>query len=120
MLGSDLKNKDNIDPNHMAIDKPENISKAIDLRTDIKTIEKKNKNTYDLVDDELKVITLDNDLVVKLIANNKGVFVDFRKYYKGYPTKKGIRILATKFQEVAKVMNEDIKKMVPNCNNIEI
>ena len=69
------------------------------------------------VDDELKVITLDNDLVVKLIANNKGVFVDFRKYYKGYPTKKGIRILATKFQEVARVMNEDINKLVPNTKS---
>lgn len=88
--------------------------KEIDLRSDVKLLEKKVKRTYDLVDDELKVITLDNDLVVKLIANNKGVFVDFRKYYKGYPTKKGIRILATKFQEVAKVMNDDINRLVPN------
>ena len=82
-------------------------------------LEKKVKRTYDLVDDELKVITLDNDLVVKLIANNKGVFVDFRKYYKGYPTKKGIRILATKFQEVARLMKEDIDKLVPNSTSLE-
>lgn len=93
--------------------KMEEDQKEIDLR-DIKLGSKNAKKTYDLVDDELKVITLDNDLVVKLIANNKGVFVDFRKYYKGYPTKKGIRILATKFQEVARVMDEDISKLVPN------
>ena len=93
--------------------------KEIDLRSDTKMLEKKVKRTYDLVDDELKVITLDNDLVVKLIANNKGVFVDFRKYYKGYPTKKGIRILATKFQEVARVMNDDINRLVPNTSSLE-
>lgn len=94
-------------------------TKEIDLRSDTKMLEKKVKRTYDLVDDELKVITLDNDLVVKLIANNKGVFVDFRKYYKGYPTKKGIRILATKFQEVARVMNEDINRLVPKASSLE-
>ena len=80
----------------------------IDLRSE-SLLGKKTKN-YDLVDDELKVVTLDNDIVVKLIANNKGIFVDFRKYYKGYPTKKGIRILATKFQSVADLLDEDIKK----------
>lgn len=94
-------------------------SKAIDLRSDTKLLEKKTKRTYDLVDDEIKVITLDNDLVVKLIANNKGVFIDFRKYYKGYPTKKGIRILATKFEEVARIMDEDIKRLVPKSSDLE-
>lgn len=94
-------------------------TKEIDLRSDTKMLEKKVKRTYDLIDDELKVITLDNDLVVKLIANNKGVFVDFRKYYKGYPTKKGIRILATKFQEVARVMNDDINRLVPNASSLD-
>lgn len=93
--------------------------KEIDLRSDVKLLEKKIKRTYDLVDDELKVVTLDNDLVAKLIANNKGVFVDFRKYYKGYPTKKGIRILATKFQEVSRVMNDDINRLIPKTANLE-
>ena len=92
----------------------------IDLRSDKKLLEKRtNRTTYDLVDDELKVVTLDNDLVVKLISNNKGVFVDFRKYYKGYPTKKGIRMLATKFREVAKIMDPVIQKVVPNISDLE-
>ena len=111
---SDVKDKQTND-NGKQIDE----KKEIDLRSDTKMLEKKVKRTYDLVDDELKVITLDNDLVVKLIANNKGVFVDFRKYYKGYPTKKGIRILATKFQEVARVMNDDINRLVPNTSSLE-
>ena len=53
-----------------------------------------------------------------MIANNKGVFVDFRKYYKGYPTKKGIRILASKFKEIAQLLDADIKKNVV-FNNLE-
>ena len=119
MIALKLKNKEETPKETNEPIKTEEDKKAIDLRTDVKLLEKKAKKTYDLVDDELKVITLDNDLVVKLIANNKGVFVDFRKYYKGYPTKKGIRILATKFQEVARVMNEDINRLVPNANNLE-
>ena len=55
---------------------------TIDLRSSM--IGKKTNRTYDLIDDEIKVVNLDNDFVVKLIANNKGVFIDFRKYYKGY------------------------------------
>ena len=93
--------------------------KEIDLRTENKMLEKKTKRAYDLVDDEIKVVTLDNDLVVKLIANNKGVFIDFRKYYKGYPTKKGIRILASKFQEVANIMEPDVRKLVPSSEDLE-
>ena len=102
-----------------SIEVPKIEPKKIDLRKEGKMIGKKVQRTYDLVDDEVKVITLDDDMVVKLIANNKGVFVDFRKYYKGYPTKKGIRILATKFKEVARVMNDDINRLVPNTSSLE-
>ena len=95
-------------------DKDEDKDKIrVDLRAESKKISNKAKSTYDLVDDEIKIITLDNDLVVKLIANNKGVFVDFRKHYKGYPTKKGIRIIASKFNELANILQKDIKRIVP-------
>ena len=88
-------------------------NKEIDLRGDTILLGQKTKKTYDLVDTEIRVVTLDNDLVVKLIGNNKGYFVDFRKYYKGYPTKKGIRMLATKFLEVSKVLKDDIIEHIP-------
>lgn len=86
----------------------------IDLRTEKKMSENKTIKKYDLIDEEIKVFKLDNDLVVKLISNNKGVFVDFRKYYKGYPTKKGIRLIASKFLEISKIMEPDIIQIVPN------
>ena len=100
------------------IEVPKIEPKKIDLRKEGKMIGKKVQRTYDLVDDEVKVITLDDDMVVKLIANNKGIFVDFRKWYKGYPTKKGIRILATKFKQAADLMAPDINKLVPSSSDL--
>lgn len=91
----------------------EKIVETVDLRSGNQMLDKKTRK-YDLNDEEIKVFTLDNDLVVKLISNNKGVFVDFRKYYKGYPTKKGIRLIASKFLEVSKIMEPDIIQIVPN------
>ena len=95
-----------------------NEKNVIDLRSSITpaptSLLGQKTRKYDLIDDEIKTFTLDNDLVVKLISNNKGVFVDFRKYYKGYPTKKGIRLIASKFIEVSKMMEPDITQMVPN------
>lgn len=101
-----------------SIEVPKIEPKKIDLRKEGKMIGKKVQRTYDLVDDEVKVITLDDDMVVKLIANNKGIFVDFRKWYKGYPTKKGIRILATKFKQAADLMAPDINKLVPSSSDL--
>lgn len=94
---------------------PKNKNKEIDLRGIIGKKKKvDDKRVYDLVDDEIKKITLDGDIVVKLISNNKGVFVDFRKHFKGYPTKKGIRVAAIKFREVSHILDKDISKLVPD------
>jgi hypothetical protein len=92
--------------------------KSIDLRNN--TFTQKKRSNYDLNDEEIKTITLDNDVVIKLIVNNKGVFVDFRKYYKGYPTKKGIRVIASKFRDVGKILDEDIRRLMPEVNFREI
>ena len=111
-------NKDNL---KKEINLKEN-KKEIDLREDKKISGNKTRRTYDLVDNEIKTITLDNDITVKLIANNKGVFVDFRKYYKGYPTKKGIRILASNLKKIWELLVDDIMNQVPgdleDLNNI--
>lgn len=96
-------------------------SKEIDLRGESflnKKIKKQTEKVYDLVDDEIRKITLDGDIVIKLISNSKGLFVDFRKYFKGYPTKKGIRIAALKFKEVYSLLEGDIKKLIPDANSL--
>lgn len=68
----------------------------------------KEKKPYDLNDLELKTISLNENLKVRLIANDNGYFIDLRKYFKGYPTKKGIRILATKFIAAADMLKKDV------------
>ena len=63
---------------------------------DIKKDEiKDNKNTFNLVADEEKEllrINLKKNIVVRILDVNDEKYVDFCKYYKGYPTKKNIRI----------------------------
>jgi hypothetical protein len=85
----------------------------IDLsNTENKFINKKRKNnTYALDDKELKLIHINDDIKARLIANDNGYFVDIRKYYKGYPTKRGIRILATKFNTLADILKADIEEI---------
>ena len=67
-----------------------------DDELDIKKDEiKDNKNTFNLVADEEKEllrINLKKNIVVRILDINDEKYVDFCKYYKGYPTKKNIRI----------------------------
>lgn len=69
---------------------------------------------YDLNDEEISRVTLEGDVVVRLISNDKGVFIDIRKHYKGYPTKKGIRFAASKLINVYNLLHDDIINYVPN------
>lgn len=71
----------------------------------------KKKKTYDIEDTIIREITLSGDIRVKLISNINGYFVDVRKYYKNYPTKKGIRMLASKFNIAADYLKNDLKKL---------
>lgn len=64
---------------------------------------------YDLEDVELKKINLDKNLCVRLISNINGTFVDIRKYYKGYPTKRGVRISNYMFQKLIELLKDSLK-----------
>jgi hypothetical protein len=81
----------------------------IDLR------DKKNtkKPEYDIDDTIIKDITLNGDIHVRLISNINGYFIDIRKYIKSYPTKKGIRFLASKFMIAFDMLKDDLSKCVP-------
>ena len=71
------------------------------------------KKEYDLDDTTLRDITLAGDIHVQLISNTNGYFVDIRKYFKGYPTKKGIRMLATKFATASDLLKKDLAELLP-------
>jgi len=73
----------------------------------------KEKKPYDIDDTVIREITLAGDIHVRLISNINGYFVDFRKYYKGFPTKKGIRMLASKFVTAAEYLKQDLSELLP-------
>jgi hypothetical protein len=76
--------------------------------------EKKRKLVYNLDDNILKIIRADNDVHFKLLSNNKGVFIDIRRYNRGFPTQKGVRIYASVFRKVAELLKDDIANAVPS------
>lgn len=73
---------------------------------------KKKKKEYDIDDTILRDITLAGDIHVRLISNINGYFIDIRKYYKTYPTKKGIRMLASKFSIAAEYLKKDLAELI--------
>lgn len=73
----------------------------------------KGKKEYDLDDTVIRDITLAGDIHVQLISNTNGYFVDIRKFFKGYPTKKGIRMLASKFGTAAELLKADLAPLLP-------
>jgi hypothetical protein len=77
-------------------------------------IDKKRKVVYNLDDNILKIIRADNDIHFKLLSNNKGVFVDIRRYNRGFPTQKGVRVYASVFRKVAELLKDDINAVVPS------
>ena len=78
---------------------------------------KSEKKTYDIDDTVLRDITLAGDIHVRLISNINGYFVDIRKYFKGFPSKKGIRMLAVKFSMAAEYLKNDLLELTQPGSN---
>ena len=76
----------------------------------------KRKPVYNLDDNVIKVIRADNDVQFKLLTNNKGVFVDMRRYNRGFPTQKGVRVYASVFSKVAELLKDDINSIIPKAD----
>lgn len=59
--------------------------------------EKKNdfigkKYVYKIEDEkELQKVEIDKNIILRVIENNDKKMIDIRRYYKGFPTKRGIR-----------------------------
>lgn len=63
------------------------------------------KNTFN-VDEVVKLtIEVDKNLMLRVIDNIYGRFVDVRKYYRGFPTKVGMRIPLNMFYKVFKIID---------------
>ena len=73
----------------------------------LKTPEKENdikKDSFN-IDETIKLtIEVDKNLMLRVIDNIYGRFVDVRRYYKGFPTKTGMRIPLNMFYKVFKII----------------
>lgn len=49
---------------------------------------------------ELKKMELEKNLFIRLIKENDTYFIDIRHFFRGYPTKKGIKISLNVFDKI--------------------
>lgn len=68
------------------------------------------KNEYKLTDKNICSIQLDGNIKVMLLENEKGVFVDIRRFFNEYPTKKGVRIDVKTFKTVIDSLKSELDK----------
>ena len=93
----------------------ENHGVAINLDEDNKP--KKPKKEYDLDDTIIRDITLSNETHLRLLSNINGYFIDIRKFFRGYPSSKGIRVSAGKFAIAMDYLKKDIEQLnLPGLN----
>ena len=78
---------------------------------------KKAKKEYDLDDTIIRDITLSNETHLRLLSNINGYFIDIRKFFRGYPSSKGIRVSAGKFALAMDYLKKDIEQLnLPGLN----
>lgn len=73
-------------------------------KKEIETIKIPSKFSYKLIDEELKKVELEKNIILRLLKSDGKLYIDLRKYYKNYPTKRGIRIPYDVFMETVKYL----------------
>ena len=86
--------------------KPETLT-VVTKPTEIKTQFLGKKYTYKIEDEtELKKVELDKNIVMRIIDFNGKKLVDLRKYYKGFPTKRGVRFDYDTFETLIEIIKK--------------
>ena len=82
------------------------------LKTPEKKEDKKEETTSKFNIDETVFLTIevDKNLMLRVIGNIYGTFVDIRRFYKGFPTKTGIRIPINMFLKIYSIINKFYEK----------
>ena len=68
----------------------------------------KPKVVYSVEEVELKKIEVDKNIILRVILANDDTYIDIRKYYKGYPTKKGIRFKRKIYDSIKKIIDDEL------------
>ena len=86
--------------------KPETLT-VVTKPTEVKTQFLGKKYTYKIEDEtELKKVELDKNIVMRIIDFNGKKLVDLRKYYKGFPTKRGVRFDYDAFETLIEIIKK--------------
>ena len=80
---------------------------TIELNED-KAVESINIPNYEVHEKVLLAIAVDKNHIFRIVDEINGRFVDIRKFYKGFPTKNGIRVPLAIYKEVNKLIDEKI------------
>lgn len=76
----------------------------------LKTPEKKDvdekRNKFSVDESIFLTIEVDKNLMLRVIGNIYGTFVDIRRFYKGFPTKTGVRIPINMFYKIFEIINK--------------
>lgn len=63
---------------------------------------------YKVEEAEIKKVEIEKNMFLRIIQTSDDKYIDIRKYYKGYPTKKGIRFKTKIFNLIKKIIEEDL------------
>lgn len=63
---------------------------------------------YKVEEAEIKKVEIEKNVFLRIIQTSDDKYIDIRKYYKGYPTKKGIRFKTKVFNLIKKIIEEDL------------
>lgn len=74
------------------------------LKTPTKEDIEKNKFSVDEI--VRLTIEVDKNLMLRVVDNIYGRFIDVRKYYRGFPTKTGMRIPLNMFYKVVNIIDK--------------
>lgn len=73
------------------------------FKTDAKGSNKENEIpniVYTIEEKEIKKMQVDHNLFVRVLQGADDMYIDIRKFYKGYPTKQGVKFKYCIFEKI--------------------
>lgn len=73
------------------------------MEKDIKPF--KPKVIYSIEEEEVRKIEVDRNIYLRIIKTQNDVYIDVRKFYKGFPTKQGIRFKLSVYNKIKDLLD---------------
>lgn len=66
----------------------------------------KPKIVYNLEEEELRKIEVDKNIYLRVLKTQEDIYLDIRKFYKGFPTKQGIRFKLSIYNKIKDLLSD--------------